>query len=362
MKKDIIIDSKISYRKVKQQNRCLPKNGQEPKIPMNLKFTLFEFAKLSSAHFVFLTAIIPVAGAIAMGQKDLFLLTVVFLVGLAAHIFGFAFNHYMDIDVDRLIDHISRRPLPSGSISKKHALLYILCVFILGFLLTLYFFGVQLLLLYLLGIAFAALYDIYSKRISGMDFVLAASVVMGVVFGAATVSFQFPSIILIFCVLAFLQTLNLNLVAGGIKDADHDYLIHSKHLSTRMGVRVENNVLKIPRSFKVLAYLIGILYAIVVLLPVILGIIPLPLPVFIVLILVNGAFFFVTYKMVSLKTFHRQEIRKYVVLQYTINWSNIPLLLMSVAPYAVFLLVYPIIGLIVSNAILYKTILRPQVM
>ena len=344
------------YRKIKQQKRYLVK------IAMNLKFTLFEFAKLSSAHFVFLTAIIPVAGAIAMGQKDLVPLTIIFLIGLTAHIFGFAFNHYMDIDVDRLIDHISRRPLPSGSISKKHALIYILCVFLAGILLTLYFFGVYLLLLYLLGIALAGLYDIYSKRITGMDFALAASVVTGVVFGAATVSYQFPIIISIFCVLAFLQTLNLNLIAGGVKDADHDYLIHSKHLSTRMGVRVTTGMLQIPRSFKILAYLFSIIYAAVVLVPVLLGIIPLHPLVIITLILVNSAFFFVTYKMLSLTTFHRQEVRTYVVLQYTINWSNIPLLLMSVAPYAVFLLLYPIIGLVVSNAILYKTIFRPQVM
>jgi 4-hydroxybenzoate polyprenyltransferase len=329
---------------------------------MKLKITVTEFAKLSSAHFVFLTAIIPVAGAIAMGQKDLFLLTIIFLIGLAAHIFGFAFNHYIDIDVDRLIDHISRRPLPSGSISKKHALLYIIIVFFSGALVTLFFFGVQLLLLYLLGIVFAALYDLYSKRITGMDFILAASVVTGVVFGAATVSFQFPSIVLIFCVLAFLQTLNLNLIAGGIKDADHDYLIDSKHLSNRLGVRAEHGMFHIPASFKILAYFLGILYAVFVLVPVILGIIPLPSVVLVVLISVNGVFFFVTYRMLGLQTFNRQEVRKYVVLQYTINWSNIPLLLMSVAPYAVFMLLYPVIGLIVSNAILYKTVLRPQVM
>jgi len=329
---------------------------------MNLKTTIIEFAKLSSAHFVFLTAVIPVTGALAMGQKDMFHLAIVFLIGLSAHIFGFAFNHYIDIDVDRLIDHISKRPLPSGSISKKNASLYILFVFFSGFILTLYFYGVQLLLLYLLGLALAGIYDIYSKRISGMDFVLAASVVIGVVFGAATVSFHFPSIVLIFCVLAFLQTLNLNLIAGGIKDADHDYLIHSKHISTQLGVRVENGVFHIPISFKFLAYLFGSLYAFFVLVPVILGIIHLHILLISILVLLNVTFFFVTDKMLRLKTFNRQEVRKYVVLQYTINWSNIPILLMSVAPYSALLILYPILGLIISNLILYKTVLRPQVM
>ena len=326
------------------------------------KKTLIEFAKLSSVHFVFLTAVIPVTGAIAMGEKDLFILTVIFLIGLAAHTVGFAFNHYSDIEVDRLSDHISKRPLPSGSISKKHALIYILSWFFFGLILTLYFFGSKLLLLYLLGITLAAIYDAYSKKIIGMDFILGASVVTGVLFGAATVSFQFPNIIYVFCVLAFLQTLNLNLIAGGIKDADHDYLIHSKHLSTQLGLRAENGVFCVPNSFKIIAYLFGFIYASFVVVPALLGIIQLSIILMVILVLINVTFFVVTYKMLSLKNFDRQEVRKYVVLQFTINWSNIPVLLASVAPMAIFLLLYPVIGLVISNAILYKTIVRPQVL
>ena len=329
---------------------------------MLIKKTITEFAKLSSVHFVFLTAVIPVTGAIAMGEKDIFILTVIFIIGLAAHTFGFAFNHYMDINVDRMGDHVNKRPLPSGSISKKHAMIYILSWFFFGFFLTLYFFGAKLLLIYLLGIALAAIYDAYSKKIGGMDFVLGASVVTGVVFGAATVSFQFPNIIYVFCVLAFLQTLNLNFIAGSIKDADHDYLINSKHLSTQLGLRAENGIFKIPNSFKIIAYLFGFIYAFFVLVSALLGIIQLPISLFVILLLINGMFFFVTYKMLSLKNFDRQEVRKYIVLQYTINWSNIPILLASVAPMAIFLLLYPVIGLVVSNVILYKTVIRSQVM
>jgi 4-hydroxybenzoate polyprenyltransferase len=329
---------------------------------MSLKTTVFEYAKLSSAHFIFLTAIIPLTGAIAMGEKDLFLLTMLFLIGLSAHIVGFAFNHYVDIEVDRLITSTNKRPLPSGSISERNALLYILLVLFLGCLLTLYFYGVILLILYLFGIFLAVLYDLYSKRISGMDFVLAASVMVGVMFGAATVSFQFTPLIGILCILAFLQTLNLNLIAGGIKDADHDYLVQSQHLSTRLGVRVEHGIFCIPSSFRRIAYTLGTLYVLCIFLPLLFGVVTLHVVLILLLILFNILFFIVTYKMIHLKNFLRQEIRKYVVLQYTINWSNIPILLMSVAPLAGFLLLYPIIGLVASNMILYRTIARPQVM
>jgi 4-hydroxybenzoate polyprenyltransferase len=329
---------------------------------MNLKTVVIEYAKLSSVHFIFLTAIIPVVGAIAMGEKSLFSLTIVFIIGLSAHIFGFAFNHYNDIEVDGLIDHISKRPLPSGSISKKHALIYIIFVFLLGFVLTLYFYGVNLLILYLIGILLASIYDKYSKKIGGMDFILAASVTTGVVFGAATVSFNFTDIVLIFFALAFIQTLNLNLIAGGIKDADHDYMINSKHIATRLGVRVQNDVFLIPNSFKSLAYLFGLVYAFFVLTPAVLGIITLDIFLFLILVIINILFLFVTFKMLHLKRFERQEVRKYVVLQYTINWLNIPILLMSIAPWSGLLILYPIVGLIISNILIHRTILRPQVL
>jgi 4-hydroxybenzoate polyprenyltransferase len=329
---------------------------------MSVIKTVFEFAKLSSAHFIFLTAIIPLTGAIAMGEKDLFLLTILFLIGLSAHIVGFAFNHYMDIEVDRLSSATMKRPLPSGSISKGNAFLYILVVLFLGCLLTVYYYGVVLLFLYLFGIFLAGLYDTYSKRISGMDFFLAASVVVGVVFGAATVSFRFTPLISVLCVLAFLQTLNLNLVAGGIKDADHDYLMQSQHLSTRLGVKVDQGVFQIPTTFQFIAYLLAGLYALGVFLSILFQVINLDGSLILLLLLINVLFFVITYKIIHLKHFHRQQVRKYVVLQYTINWFNIPILLMSVAPFAGFLLLYPIIGLIVSNVILYRTILRPQVM
>lgn len=328
----------------------------------SLKKTVFEYAKLSSAHFIFLTSIIPLTGAIAMGEKNLFLLTILFLIGLSAHVVGFAFNHYIDIEVDRLMAATNKRPLPSGSISKRNALLYIVLVFLLGCLLTLYVYGVLLLLLYLLGILLAILYDVYSKRITGMDFILAASVMVGVLFGAATVSFHFTSLIGILCVLAFLQTLNLNLIAGGMKDADHDYLIKSQHLSTRLGVRLEQNILRVPRTFQIIAYLLGVCYTLGVFLPIVFGIIRLHDLLILLLLLFNVFFFVVTYKMLHLHSFRRQEIRAYVVLQYTINWCNIPILLMSVAPLAGFLLLYPIIGLVASNIILYRTISRPQVL
>ena len=328
---------------------------------MKLLKILKEYAKLSSAHLAFLTALIPVTGAIAMGETRLFTLFILFVIGLLAHIFGFAFNHYNDIEVDTIIIKEVKRPLATGSINKKHALLYMISVFLLAGFLTFFYFGFKLLILILLAGFFATIYDIFSKKIIGMDFILASSVMIFVIFGSATVSFDFSSMVLIIFILAFIHTINLNLIAGGIKDADHDFIFRSKHIASRLGVKVENDVLFIPFSFKLIAYFFTSLYSLFILIPVLFNVIPLNFFLFLILVLINIIFHIINYKMLNLKRFKRQEIRKYVILQYNINWLNIPIILMSINQWAGLLLLLPIFGLIVSNVFIYGTIFRPQV-
>jgi 4-hydroxybenzoate polyprenyltransferase len=321
-----------------------------------------EYAKLSSAHFALLTAMIPLSGALVMGETRVSHLLLLFVIGLLAHIYGFAFNHYNDITIDGLTPQLKERPLPRGTIKKNHALLYIVTVLILGFLLTFYFYDIRILMIYSVGILLATIYDVFSKKIGGMDFLLAASITLSAVFGSATVSFDFTHLTYIIWILAFIQTVNFNMIAGGIKDADHDFLLHSKHLSTALGVKVKGGMLHVPTSFKTVAYLFAVLYALVVFLPLATQWITIPILFILALLVVNILFFYITYKMMRTRRFDRQEIRTYVVLHYTINWLNVPILLLAITPISVILILFPLLGLIVSNILLYKTIFRPKMM
>jgi len=96
--------------------------------------------------------------------------------------------------------------------------------------------------------------------------------------------------------------------------------------------------------------------------PVVLGIILLNNILLITLFIINILFLVLTYKMLNLNKFKRQKIRKYLVVQFTLNWLNIPIILMSTAPWAGLMIFYPIIGLISSNIIIYRTIITPQVL
>jgi hypothetical protein len=129
-----------------------------------------------------------------------------------------------------------------------------------------------------------------------------------------------------------------------------------------LGVRVENDIFFISKSFKFLSYFLVLIYAFFVLMPIIIGVIEPNVFIFLIIIFINSLFFIVTFKMVNLKRFERQEVRKYIVLQYIINWLNIPILLMSIAPLSVLFILFPIIGLVISNMFLYRTIFRPQVL
>jgi len=329
---------------------------------MNWKKTVKEYAKLSSAHFALLTAMIPVSGVLVMGETSFSHLLIVFIIGLLAHIYGFAFNHYNDIKIDSLTSKLKERPLPSGTIPKKNALIYILTILILGFLITFYFFEIKIFIFYTLGIILATIYNLFSKKIGGMDFILATAVTMSAVFGSATVSFNFTNLTYIIWILSFIQTLNLNLIAGGIKDADHDFLINSKHLSTNLGVKVKNGFLIVPNSFKIIAYLFAVLYAVFVFIPIIKDWINLHILLVLALIIINVLFFYINYKMMKKRKFDRQDIRKYVILNYNINWLNVPILIMAVTPFAGILILFPLFGLFVSNFLIYKTIVRPGMM
>ena len=209
---------------------------------MSLTTLLKEYAKLSSAHFALLSAMIPLMGAIAMGEIKFFRLLLVFIIGLFTHIYVFALNHYNDVELDRLNSELTERPLVKGTISKKHALVYIISMFLVALLLTITYLDIVVLLLFLIGILFATLYDLFNKKIYGGDFILAASVTVGCMFGSSTVSLKFTDLTYIIWILAFIQGLNMNLVGGGLKDAVHDHIKTSKTIAVKFGIKVENRI------------------------------------------------------------------------------------------------------------------------
>jgi len=320
-------------------------------------------------------AIPPVIGALTVGMTDLPNLLILFFIGAVSAMYGFILNDYADIELDRLIPELKGKPLVDGTIHPRTA------VFICFFLVLLAFFFLFLLwrgqnlndykflamiCIFLAGIL-GSIYDLRGKTLPGSDFFVAIS--MSFLFLLGALSFGAPTIITwIIFILTFNQALHMNAVEGGIKDADHDFMMGVNNIALGSGVKVDGEKLYIPTSFK--AFGMGIrLFSVVLLFtpffffkdqliyyepwqPLIIG------------ILAAAAFgvLFFSIKLLSLKRFDRNAIRKYIGIQSFLRYSLVPIMLIpiiGVVP-SIILIIFPIAWYIIFTPLLGEKLFRPR--
>ena len=316
-------------------------------------------------------AIPPVIGAISVGVIDFYNLTLVFIIGTLAALYGFILNDYADVEVDKLAEELHGKPLVSGDISTKTAL--IICVFfiLLSFLLVgilwygqtidSYKFG-ALLSLFIAGIL-GSTYDFYGKKIVGADFLVAISVGFVFLFGA--LSFGQPTIITwIIFILTFNQILHMNAVEGGIKDVDHDPKMGVKNITSALGVRIKGINITIPNSFKIFSMGLRLFPAFLLFTPFIFfGYDYYTWQLLILGIGIFGVLFF-TIKLILLKNFNRNIIRKNIAIQSFLRYSLVPLMLISIKPlnifYSTILIIFPIAWYIIFTPLIGEKLFRPR--
>lgn len=69
------------------------------------------YAKLFRVPGIGALGIVPVIGTITVGKYDLYHLTIVFIIGVFASVFGFLKNDYIDIRLDRFVDNLQKKPI-----------------------------------------------------------------------------------------------------------------------------------------------------------------------------------------------------------------------------------------------------------
>ena len=77
-------------------------------------------------------------GAIAMGKFELLHLFLLFLIGFFGHTYGFVLNDIIDYKIDKLNKDLSDRPLISGTISIRKALIFAIVSMIVSFIIAIY--------------------------------------------------------------------------------------------------------------------------------------------------------------------------------------------------------------------------------
>ena len=332
-----------------------------------------EYLKLARSFNAVLTGISPVMGAIAMQQYDLVLLFFLFLIGFLGHTYGFVLNDILDYKIDRYESGITDRPLVSGTISMDRAWAFALSALLLALLLAIYLSLVSNnylpLFILIISACFITLYDLISKKLPMTDLILGAGVFFLVLYGASTqVSFlyQLPLIVWIVCILGTIQVLFMNIVAGGLKDIENDFRKGANTLAVKLGVRVVHQELRISLGFKFVAYGIQLLDIIFVFLPFVIITTFINSPSLYIqcalLILIGFLMLFFSTKLLATQQFNRDTMRKYIGLHYYTNFALVPVLLMTLTPWALIIVIFPALGFILSNFILHGTWLQPKTM
>jgi 4-hydroxybenzoate polyprenyltransferase len=333
-----------------------------------------EYLKLARSFNAVLTGVSPVMGAIAMEHYNILTLFILFLIGFFGHTYGFVLNDILDYRIDKTSVEISDRPLLSGTITLKKAWAFAFISMIISLILAFYlaynldnYYPIVILVLSAL---FITIYNRISKKLPAMDIFVALAIFTLVLYGASIneVSIQnITKLTWIVCILGSIQVLFMQFIAGGLKDIENDYRSGAKTLAVKMGVRVIKGKLSISTSFKALAYGIQIIDLAVVFLPFFIiwninDLTTLQYVQWAIITLIGITMIFISYKLLSMKQFERKKARKYIGSHYMINFTIVPIMLMSLNPWAGLLMFFPGLGFVLSNIILHGTIAQPKTM
>jgi 4-hydroxybenzoate polyprenyltransferase len=335
-----------------------------------MRSILSDYARLLRLPGLGGLSIAPVFGAISVGILDIQSLSFLFLIGVFSAIYGFVLNDYIDVDIDKLSNELSGRPLVKGTISKKTALLIcIFCVpaaFITIFLAFYnthpsFYLGVFCIIL---SAILGTIYNIYGKKFIGSDVLVALSEAFLVLFGAFMVLHD--GVLTIFTWIIFILTFNqlvyMNAVEGGLKDADHDPLKNVKNIALASGVKVTSNKqLIIPASFRVFGIGIRLFSSCLVFVPFVFYGKTFELWNILLLILFVLGVLYVSNKLLTMKQFERNRIRRLITLETFLRYSLVPLMLMPSIGilYAVILVVFPFIWYILFAPLIGEKLFRP---
>ncbi|MBS3748500.1 MAG: UbiA family prenyltransferase [Candidatus Thermoplasmatota archaeon] len=333
-----------------------------------------EYLKLARSFNAVLTGISPVMGAIAMQQYNILILLILFLIGFFGHTFGFVFNDIIDYKIDKTSKEISDRPLISGTISLKNAWIFALFCILLAFFIAVGLSYISSNYFPLIILAASAsciiLYDLISKKFPFMDILVALGIFFFILYGASTQVQHLSDITLLawfVCILGSIQVLFMQIVAGGLKDIENDYQSGANTAAVKLGVRVKNKRLYSSKSFQLLAFTIQIIDIILIFTPFFIIEMftkSLFLTMFQLLTLgvISGMMLFLSHQLMNMGTFNRKKARTIIGSHYMINFALVPILLMTLNPWAGILVFFPALGFILSNLILHGTLLQPKTM
>jgi len=310
-----------------------------------------------------------VIAALTVNVSNFIDLCIVFAIGAIACVFGFIVNDYIDVELDGLVDVLKEKPLVSGAVSKKNVLMIAFCMIFLSFLLlfilwygkTIDYYKFLALLCLIIAGFLGSTYDVYGKKIIGSDFLVALSVGLIFLFGA--LAFGKPETITwIVFVLTFNNILYMNAIQNGIKDADHDSTMGVKNIALSLGVHVKGVHLTIPPAFQTFGMGIRLCSVVFLFSPFLFFHYTYNPWQMVVLTIFTMLFLFVDVKLLTMKIFDRNKIRKNIGIQSFLSYSLVPLMLISIIGLnrSVLLIFIPILWYLAFTPLIGEKLFKPR--
>ena len=329
-------------------------------------YRLREFSKLIRLQSLGVSTP-PVVGALTVTGAALHVadFIVLFFIGFLSQVFGFILNDLADLELDKSSDYLSERPLIKGTVSQNQAKILLVVCFILGFGTTWFYFKSLSLIAVLFVVTLSgSVYDLWGKRFVGSDLLVAAATGLLCMYGALAASgsiHSFNAVTWIVIAAGFLQMLYMNIIDGGLKDADHDFIAGVKSIAVRLGVRADTTsyALRISLGFKALAIKLRSASVLLLLLPFYLHMPGFHLwQLFILFPMIILMYIFV-FNMLFIEKYDREKIGNLIRLQEILRYALVPIMLMGLIGigWALLLILLPLVWYALSTWFIYGRIM-----
>ncbi len=323
-----------------------------------------EYLKLARLHSSVLSGVTPVLGAIAVGVFDIVVFVILFIIGICTHIFGFVFNEYMDVDIDRRAKYLSEKPLVKGTISGNAALAFAVSAVIFGYILVGYLIisystmSLMVIMLYTFSWLSIGIYDLTSKYVRGSDLALASWTMGLCLFGGFAAGGNPNRLLFIIAGLAFIQLFIQNIIAG-LKDITQDKFGQGTTTPLRMGVTFKKNRLFVSVKFQVYIYLLKFIHMVLVFIPFLvfwLNINFIQILIIMVFIIIN---FLLVNSIFTSARYQRGNLLRKIGLHEILSYSIVPVMFYGIIGILdiIFLIILPIVWLALFMRIMYGRLL-----
>jgi 4-hydroxybenzoate polyprenyltransferase len=310
------------------------------------------------------TALAPVLGAIATGFFSSGQLVSLFIVGLLYHIFGFVLNEYIDVSIDEKAPDLQKKPLVSGKISRNYALLIsIASVIAAGLILFIVFQNILAILFFLLAVVLGGIYDVWGKKVYGLDFVLGIGFFFLGLSGARTSTDQVSLVVMFVSFVYLIQIVFNNAIEGGLKDVKNDRMVGARTFAQGLGVVVQDETLMVTKRFIGFGVLLRAIFFIILALIYVENVYSSDILIITIGLVLGGLSVWSLAKFIGMKQFDRGRLKRAFSIHEIISYLLLVLVLSSFVSVMllVVLILLPILWYVVFNIVLYGQVLEPQV-